>query len=48
MKAEGVKEISPVLADAIGLRRENVPQIILPLLAKRGEGGVRSRKSFYK
>jgi hypothetical protein len=24
--AEGVTEISPVLADAIGLRRENVPQ----------------------
>jgi hypothetical protein len=24
--AEGVTEISPVVADAIGLRRENVPQ----------------------
>jgi hypothetical protein len=26
MKAEGVTEINPVLADAIGLRRENFPQ----------------------
>jgi hypothetical protein len=38
--AEGVTAISPVLADAIGLRRENVPQdnSPSPRRTRRGPG----------
>jgi hypothetical protein len=39
--AEGVTEISPVLADAIGLRREIVPQNKFLLRIGWGEGGRR-------
>jgi hypothetical protein len=40
MKPEGVTKISPVLADAIGLRRENAPQNN-SFSASDGEGGRR-------
>lgn len=48
--AEGVTEINPALADAIGLHRENIPQNKFPLRSRsgrgEGQGEVRANSTF--